>query len=51
MTLNVIDLDLLLDVRPSLFLFERIEGLREAYRKTRTQKRGGKNHRRRLKGV
>ena len=31
--------------------FERIEGLREAYRKTRTQKRGGKNHRRRLKGV
>ena len=31
--------------------FERIEGLREAYRKTRTQKRGGNNHRRRLKGV
>ena len=31
--------------------FERIEGLRKAYRKTRTQKRGGKAHRRRLKGV
>ena len=31
--------------------FERIEVLRETYRKTRTQRRGGKNHRRRLKSV